>query len=143
MREKSTAVIMGTEVSKYWNPPPPSEEERIKVFRETFYPRHPLAMAEWLRYAVSDFQPMDVKRFEIRQTFKDPSTWYTARQAYTRTAAVMSMVGFILGLGDRHCENILIDATTGEVFHVDFNILFDKGENLGVPEVGTKPEFSL
>lgn len=52
----------------------------------------------------------------------------------------MSTVGFILGLGDRHCENILIDATTGEVFHVDFNVLFDKGESLGVPEVGIKSE---
>lgn len=49
----------------------------------------------------------------------------------------MSMVGFILGLGDRHCENILLDTTTGEVFHVDFNILFDKGESLGVPEVSS------
>jgi Phosphatidylinositol 3- and 4-kinase len=29
-------------------------------------------------------------------------------------------------LGDRHCENILLDSNTGDVVHVDFNCLFDK-----------------
>lgn len=47
----------------------------------------------------------------------------------------MSMVGFVLGLGDRHAENILIDTLTGDVVHVDFNVLFDKGETLRIPEV--------
>lgn len=36
----------------------------------------------------------------------------------------MSMVGFILGLGDRHGENLLIETTTGQVVHVDFNLIF-------------------
>jgi len=39
----------------------------------------------------------------------------------------MSMVGHILGLGDRHGENILFDETSGSTLHVDFNCLFDKG----------------
>lgn len=30
------------------------------------------------------------------------------------------MVGYILGLGDRHVQNILIDKRTGEVIHIDF-----------------------
>lgn len=38
----------------------------------------------------------------------------------------MSMVGFILGLGDRHCENILLDTNSGDVVHVDFSCLFEK-----------------
>lgn len=42
------------------------------------------------------------------------------------TLAVMSMVGYILGLGDRHGENILLDTTCGDVVHVDFNCLFGK-----------------
>jgi hypothetical protein len=31
------------------------------------------------------------------ETFPEPSTWLTSRLVYTRSAAVMSMVGFILG----------------------------------------------
>lgn len=31
-----------------------------------------------------------------------------------------------ISLGDRHCENILLDINTGDVVHVDFNCLFEK-----------------
>ncbi|KAJ3568764.1 hypothetical protein NP233_g5503 [Leucocoprinus birnbaumii] len=68
------------------------------------------------------------------ETFPEPSAWLTSRMTYGRTAAVMSMVGFILGLGDRHCENILLDTNTGDVVHVDFNCLFEKGKSLETPE---------
>ena len=36
-------------------------------------------------------------------------------QTYARSVAVMSIIGYILGLGDRHLDNMLIDFTTGEV----------------------------
>ncbi|KAK7062299.1 Serine/threonine-protein kinase atr [Favolaschia claudopus] len=68
------------------------------------------------------------------ETFPEPSAWLASRLAYGRTAAVMSMVGFILGLGDRHCENILLDTNTGDTVHVDFNCLFEKGKTLETPE---------
>ena len=57
-----------------------------------------------------------------------------ARLAYIRTTATMSMVGYLLGLGDRHGENILFDTTNGDTIHVDLNMLFDKGHQLRVPE---------
>ena len=31
-----------------------------------------------------------------------------------------------MGLGDRHGENIMLDQTSGECVHVDFDCLFDK-----------------
>jgi len=69
------------------------------------------------------------------KTFPDPQAWLMARMAYTRTTAVMSMMGYIIGLGDRHLENINVDTTTGQTFHVDMNCLFNKGETMEVPEV--------
>lgn len=59
--------------------------------------------------------------------FPEPSNWFAARLRYTRSCAVMSMVGTMLGLGDRHGENILFEEGNGGTFHVDFNCLFDKG----------------
>ncbi len=44
------------------------------------------------------------------------------------------MVGYIVGLGDRHGENILFDSETGECVHVDFNCLFWKGLTFEKPE---------
>lgn len=45
------------------------------------------------------------------------------------------MVGHILGLGDRHLDNILMDFSTGEIVHIDYNVCFDKGRRLKVPEI--------
>jgi serine/threonine-protein kinase ATR len=42
-------------------------------------------------------------------------------------------VGFFLGLGDRHLENILYQET-GNCVHVDFACLFDRAKSLKVPE---------
>ncbi|KAF3237984.1 serine/threonine-protein kinase M1 [Orbilia oligospora] len=68
------------------------------------------------------------------ELFPEPESWFAARLSYVRTTAVMSMVGYILGLGDRHGENILYDEVTGETQHVDFNCLFDKGLTFEKPE---------
>ena len=66
--------------------------------------------------------------------FQDPQKWYSARTLYSRSLAVMSMVGSVMGLGDRHTENILMETTTGECMHVDFNCLFWRGLEFTVPE---------
>ncbi|XP_044758902.1 serine/threonine-protein kinase atr [Coccinella septempunctata] len=87
------------------------------VFVKRLLVRHPPILGEW-----------------FRRNFPDAQSWLTARTAFIRTTAVMSMVGYILGLGDRHGENISIDSTSGDTVHVDFNCLFNKGESLEYPE---------
>jgi FKBP12-rapamycin complex-associated protein len=47
-------------------------------------------------------------------------TWLERRTNYTRSLAVMSMVGYILGLGDRHPSNIMLDRFSGKIVHIDF-----------------------
>lgn len=69
------------------------------------------------------------------ETFPEPETWLAARLKYTRSCAVMSIVGHVLGLGDRHGENVLLIEDDGRVFHVDFNCLFDKGLTFEKPEL--------
>ncbi|KAJ5180764.1 hypothetical protein N7492_003974 [Penicillium capsulatum] len=69
------------------------------------------------------------------EMFPETEAWFTARLRYTRSTAVMSMVGYVLGLGDRHGENLLFEEGTGGILHVDFNCLFDKGQTLEKPEV--------
>ena len=44
-------------------------------------------------------------------------------------------VGYLLGLGDRHLDTILLDARSGSVVHIDFNIVFERGRKLRVPEL--------
>lgn len=45
------------------------------------------------------------------------------------------MIGYILGIGDRHVHNILIDNMTAEIIHIDLGIAFDQGKSLPTPEM--------
>jgi phosphatidylinositol kinase/protein kinase (PI-3 family) len=47
---------------------------------------------------------------------------------YARSVAVNSIVGHVLGIGDRHGSNILIHERTGEVVHIDFGFVFEQGK---------------
>jgi serine/threonine-protein kinase ATR len=69
------------------------------------------------------------------EAFSDPTRWLESRKAFTHSAAVWSAVGHVVGLGDRHTENILLDTSSGECVHVDFDCLFDKGLGLARPEI--------
>lgn len=76
--------------------------------------------------------PVFRKWFE--DEFIDPRAWFKARRRYIQTYAVMNGIGWFMGLGDRHCENIMFDTITGDTVHVDLNCLFERGKNFEVPE---------
>lgn len=92
-------------------------DNRVKVFRE----------------ACKRFQP--VLRYFFFERFQDPDEWFAKRLAYTRSTATISILGHILGLGDRHCHNILLDEKSGEVVHIDLGVAFEAGRVLPIPEV--------
>uniref|UniRef100_T1JZU2 Serine/threonine-protein kinase ATR n=2 Tax=Tetranychus urticae TaxID=32264 RepID=T1JZU2_TETUR len=94
-----------------------SADEIVKRFAIIVQKHSPTVLGEW-----------------FIQTFPDPTSWYMARLAFTRSAAVMSIVGYIIGLGDRHPENFLLDSSNGEAMHVDFNLIFNQGDLLEIPE---------
>merc|ERR1712012_605737 len=58
---------------------------------------------------------------------KSPSSevWFDRRTNFTRSLAVMSMVGYVLGLGDRHPSNLLLDRNSGRIVHIDFGDCFE------------------
>ncbi|KAF2500193.1 ARM repeat-containing protein [Lophium mytilinum] len=56
---------------------------------------------------------------------KSSESWLDRRTNYTRSLAVMSMVGYILGLGDRHPSNLMLDKITGKIIHIDFGDCFE------------------
>lgn len=87
---------------------------------------------KFVKFFLPKFPPIFFRWFF--EKFPSVIRWKSANQAYTNSLAVMSMVGFIIGLGDRHGENILFDETTGGCVHVDFNCLFEKGKTLEYPE---------
>ena len=41
--------------------------------------------------------------------------WWKIVKLYSTSLAVMSVIGYIIGLGDRHLDNVLVHLSTGEV----------------------------
>ncbi|XP_062116266.1 serine/threonine-protein kinase ATM isoform X3 [Humulus lupulus] len=78
------------------------------------------------------FRP--VMHYFFLERFLQPADWFEKRIAYTRSVAASSMVGYIVGLGDRHSMNILIDQATAEVVHIDLGVAFEQGLMLKTPE---------
>ncbi|KAM7399540.1 hypothetical protein PAMP_018806 [Pampus punctatissimus] len=84
------------------------------------------------REVCRNFRP--VFRYFCMERFLDPAVWMEKRLAYTRSVATSSIVGYIVGLGDRHIQNILIDEQTAELVHIDLGVAFEQGKILPTPE---------
>jgi FKBP12-rapamycin complex-associated protein len=81
---------------------------KLEVFEHTMENTngHDLARVLWLRS-------------------RNAEHWLLRRTTYTRSLAVMSVVGYILGLGDRHPSNLMLDRLTGKILHIDFGDCFE------------------
>ncbi|ODO04804.1 hypothetical protein I350_05414 [Cryptococcus amylolentus CBS 6273] len=89
-------------------------------------------LVEIFKTCKKNFRP--VMRHFFTEKHRDPVAWLSMRTSYGRSVAVTSMTGWVLGIGDRHCSNILIDNITGELVHIDFGVAFEAGTLLPIAE---------
>lgn len=79
---------------------------------------------EAFRRVTRHFKP--VMRYFFMHKFNGPDEWFSSKLAYSRSTAAISILGHILGLGDRHGHNILLDEKSGEVVHIDLGVAFEQ-----------------
>ena len=79
---------------------------------------------EVFEYALDNTPGQDLYRVLWLKS-RNSEAWLERRTAYMRSLATSSMAGYILGLGDRHPSNLLLDRKTGEVIHIDFGDCFE------------------
>ncbi|RCH99503.1 Serine/threonine-protein kinase smg1, partial [Rhizopus stolonifer] len=79
--------------------------------------------------------PGDLIEKEIYYSSSSATEWYKKSTSFARSLAVTCMIGYIIGLGDRHLDNMMVDFRSGEVIHIDYNVCFEKGKRLRVPEL--------
>jgi FKBP12-rapamycin complex-associated protein len=84
-----------------------------------------MQQTEMFEYVCENTTGMDLQRaFWVWS----PSTeqWLDNRTLFSQSAAVTSIAGYLLGLGDRHVENLMISKSTGKVVHIDFGECFEE-----------------
>ena len=84
---------------------------------------------------INKILPNDFIRRKLLKMSNGPESYLTIRTEYSKSLSVSSLYGYILGLGDRHLENLLLDTKTGGIIQIDFGISFGMGQSLlPVPE---------
>ncbi|XP_055710609.1 serine/threonine-protein kinase Smg1-like isoform X2 [Phlebotomus papatasi] len=94
----------------------------------------PLEVLKEVLQELAQDTPKDLLSREFWCTSTTAAEWRQIVRNYSLSLAVMSVIGYIIGLGDRHLDNVLVNLSTGEIVHIDYNVCFEKGKTLRVPE---------
>ena len=80
--------------------------------------------------------PPSLFRRRLLRMAASPDAFFTLRSTFQATLAAFNGASYILGIGDRHLDNFLLDTTTASVIGIDFGISFGAGASLlPVPEL--------
>lgn len=83
-----------------------------------------LNKVEVFEYALQNTTGADIAKVLWLKS-RNAEIWLDRRTNFIRSLATMSMVGYILGLGDRHPSNLMLERSTGKILHIDFGDCFE------------------
>ncbi|KAL0248972.1 hypothetical protein GEMRC1_004206 [Eukaryota sp. GEM-RC1] len=93
-----------------------------------------LMHAWYVQHFASRFPPVFHRWFFQKSKFSTFSEVVEAKRKFGISSALWCGICYVLGLGDRHFQNILLDIETGTCQHCDFNFIFHRGKTTRVPE---------
>ncbi|KAI3445863.1 hypothetical protein Pfo_002528 [Paulownia fortunei] len=106
-----------------------NQEHKLMLSFAPDYDHLPLiAKVEVFEYALQNTEGNDLSRVLWLKS-RTSEVWLDRRTNYTRSLAVMSMVGYLLGLGDRHPSNLMLHRYSGKILHIDFGDCFEASMN--------------
>jgi DNA-dependent protein kinase catalytic subunit len=79
--------------------------------------------------------PKTVLKKAIENALTSPEEILNVRINFMRNYSVICAAGYILGIGDRHLENFLMNVYGSEVYMIDFGISFGQGLYQLIPEL--------
>lgn len=79
--------------------------------------------------------PSDIIQKALMTSAVTLEMFYILRKNFITSLAAMNIAGWLLGIGDRHLSNILLDDKTGRLIHIDFGMAFGAASDSSVPEL--------
>ena len=80
--------------------------------------------------------PMDLLKRCLRSMSINTESYFVLRNQFIMSYAVACTCQYILGIGDRHLNNWMIDMKSGKAIGIDFGMAFGQATmNIGVPEL--------
>lgn len=98
-----------------------------KITYQGFSNLEPFQRMEVIGDIFNQVPDTDISNFFLLKS-PDLKTWLRQIQTFSISAAMTSTIGYVIGLGDRHPSNLLIDSVSGKVVHIDFGDCFEKAE---------------
>ncbi|KAB2095069.1 hypothetical protein ES319_A01G009900v1 [Gossypium barbadense] len=106
-----------------------NQEHKFMLSFAPDYDHLPLiSKVEVFEYALQNTEGNDLAKVLWLKS-RTSEVWLERRTNYTRSLAVMSMVGYLLGLGDRHPSNLMLRRSSGKILHIDFGDCFEASMN--------------
>lgn len=85
---------------------------------------------------IQNLIPWDLFRQFLRTLSSNSEAYFVLRNEFVKSYAVASTCHYILGIGDRHLSNWMIDLKNGRAIGIDFGIAFGHATmNIPVPEL--------
>jgi hypothetical protein len=75
----------------------------------------------------------DSLKKSLLKSSQSAEEFFEKRSQFMKDYALVCAIGYILGIGDRHCDNLML-TSKGQVYLIDFACCFGQGLHLAVPE---------
>ena len=84
---------------------------------------------------IENMMPSYVLQRSLMHYLLTPEEILAQRINFIRNYAAICISGYILGIGDRHLDNFLINVNNSEIVSIDFGVAFGQGLNQLIPEL--------
>ena len=84
---------------------------------------------------IENMMPSYVLQKSLMHYLLTPEEILAQRISFIRNYAAICISGYILGIGDRHLDNFLINVNNSEIVAIDFGVAFGQGLNQLIPEL--------
>ncbi|KAJ2296464.1 hypothetical protein IW139_003349, partial [Coemansia sp. RSA 353] len=94
----------------------------------------PQAVAEKVYNSLRNTVPSSLLHTRLMRSAASSAHLLIKTQRLVQSIGMASAAGYVLGLGDRHLDNLLVDLNSAQLVHIDFNVCYDFGGVSQIPE---------